>query len=225
VDFCDSTDGWHSVHETSDGKTKLWDRKSEVSSINIVRLLANIATDALILYDTLHDPDYRKIWDENMIEGLCIEQLDDFNDVGYYSAKAPVALVAGRDFCNERSWQVTDDTQYVIMNHSVVHPKCPEKKGFVRANSIMSGYLVRRKAEGGCTLTYLTQADPRGWIPATVMNFVTTKFAPKLISKLENAANAYTEWKTKHSPGHFPWRGLSNPVPGATVPPKPLSQQ
>jgi len=145
IEFADSTGPeWRSVHATSDGQTRFWVRKSDGSSVNIVKLVANIVADALTLYDTLHDPDYRKVWDENMVEGYLIEQLDEFNDVGYYSAKSPVALVAGRDFCNERSWQVKDDTQYVIMNHSVIHPQCPEKKGFVRANSITSGYLVRR---------------------------------------------------------------------------------
>jgi len=211
VDFADSVGPeWRSVHVSSDGKTQVWDRKSDVSSVNVVRLVAHIATEALVLYDTLHDPDYRKVWDENMIEGYLIEQLDDFNDVGYYSAKAPVALVASRDFCNERSWQVKDNRQYVIMNHSVVHPKCPEKKGFVRANSITSGYLVRVDDAGGCTLTYITQADPRGWIPTSVMNFVTSKYAPKIITKLENAANGYNAWKAAHAPGHFPWRQIIN---------------
>jgi hypothetical protein len=43
--------------------------------------------EALTLYDTLHDPEYRPDWDDNMIEGFLIEQLDKCNDVGYYSAK------------------------------------------------------------------------------------------------------------------------------------------
>jgi hypothetical protein len=55
------------------------------------------------------------------------------------------------------------------MNHSVVHPNAPEKKGFVRAKSILTGYLVR-EVEGGCTLTYLTQTDPMGWIPNWLTN-------------------------------------------------------
>ena len=39
-----------------------------------------------VLYDTLHDSDYRKIWDNMMIEeyGLC--RLDRNCDVGYYAS-------------------------------------------------------------------------------------------------------------------------------------------
>jgi len=143
VTFADSSDsGWRSAYASSDGKVKVWDRKSDVSSINIVRLVAKLSVDALVLYDTLHDPDYRKEWDDNMIEGFLIEQIDDNNDVGYYSAKSPAVMVSARDFCNERSWQVKGDRQYVIMNHSVIHPKCPEKKG-IRKGKLNSDRLSR----------------------------------------------------------------------------------
>jgi hypothetical protein len=39
--------------------------------------------DAIVLYDVLHDPEYRAVWDDNMVEGFNIEQIDATNDVGY----------------------------------------------------------------------------------------------------------------------------------------------
>lgn len=46
--------------------------------------------------------------------------------------QAPMG-VNNRDWCNERSWRVAaDNKEYIIMNHSVIHAKCPEKKGCVR---------------------------------------------------------------------------------------------
>jgi len=200
----DSTDRWNLCYE--EPNLKVWDQVSEGVAINIVKLTALFkGIDAEVLYDTLHDPDYRKDWDENMIEGYNIVQLDPCNDIGYYSAKAPMP-VSNRDFVNQRSWTVSDDSkEFIIMNHSVVHPNAPEKKGFVRAWSIMTGYLVR-VVEGGCTLTYLTQTDPKGWIPNWLTNTVTKKFAPSIVGKLTKAASGYPEWKAKHNPDLKPWR-------------------
>jgi hypothetical protein len=213
IAFADSTGSeWREQYSSSDGRVKVWDRKSEASSINIVRLVAILSeVEALVLYDVLHDPDYRKEWDDNMIEGTLIEQLDANNDVGYYSAKSPAALVSARDFVNQRSWRVKDDKEYLIMNHSVVHPKKPVDDKFVRANSIKTGYLVRVNPDGpGCILTYITQTDPRGWIPSSLMNTVTRTYAPKIVDKLNKAAKAYTAWKQNHNPERFPWRGLGS---------------
>mmetsp|Transcript_4339 Transcript_4339/g.6080 ORF Transcript_4339/g.6080 Transcript_4339/m.6080 type:complete len:238 (-) Transcript_4339:69-782(-) len=210
VAFIDSENGWKVCWENKEKTVRVWEQPSDKSSINIVRLWTVYDDiDALTLYDVLHDPDYRREWDENMIEGYNIEQIDANNDVGYYSAKIGFG-VANRDFVNERSWRVKEDKEYLIMNHSVVHPKAPEKKGFVRANSIQTGYLVRTQ-EKGATLAYVTQTDPRGWIPSMVINSVTKQFAPKIVDKLGNAARKYAEWKAQHNPDHRPWRGMVSP--------------
>lgn len=40
------------------------------------------------MYDVLHDADYRRIWDDNMLECYEICQLDRYNDIGYYSSES-----------------------------------------------------------------------------------------------------------------------------------------
>eukprot|EP01119_Soliformovum_irregulare_P008301 TRINITY_DN21434_c0_g1_i1.p1 TRINITY_DN21434_c0_g1~~TRINITY_DN21434_c0_g1_i1.p1 ORF type:complete len:247 (-),score=71.72 TRINITY_DN21434_c0_g1_i1:76-750(-) len=207
VKKADSTDNWTVVVDKED--LKVWEQPSKESPINIIKLWSFLKdVDPVVMYDVLHDPEYRAEWDENMIEGLLIEQLDRHNDIGYYAAKVP-SPVSNRDFVNQRSWRVKEGTEWLIFNHSVVHPKMPEKKGFVRAKSILTGYIVR-PAQGGCNLIYLTQSDPAGWIPTYVANKVTKTFAPKIIDKLTNACKQYNEWKEKHNPNKKPWRIFDN---------------
>ena len=42
---------------------------------------------ASVAFDTIMDGEYRKLWDENVIEDFEICRLNNFNDIGYYSSK------------------------------------------------------------------------------------------------------------------------------------------
>jgi hypothetical protein len=159
-----------------------------------------------VMYDVLHDPNYRKEWDDAMIQGYNICQLDATNDVGYYAVKTP-SPSSNRDFCNQRAWIATTSGEYIILNTSVEHPDQPPVKGFVRAFSFISGYFLRPHGDGtGCTMTYVTQSNPRGWVPSSLMNSLTAKFAPNLMEKLRVAARKYPAWKAKNELDHKPWR-------------------
>eukprot|EP00659_Diplonema_papillatum_P021660 gene21660-33340_t len=165
----DATAAWtlhHSKHNIF-----VWDRPSENKvkcGVNIIKLFAEFPKiPPHVMYDTLHDPDYRPVWDSSMGEGYNICHLDANNDVGYYLLKLP-PLVANRDFCNERSWRNVNEKEFIIMNHSEPHQMCPPTKA-VRGDSIISGFLIRPHLDG-CSITYVSQSDPKGWIPVSVLN-------------------------------------------------------
>lgn len=44
------------------------------------------------MFDVLHDPDYRKKWDEHMLVSTEIGYLNPNNDVGYYACKINAIL-------------------------------------------------------------------------------------------------------------------------------------
>lgn len=196
--------------------------------LNIVRVrreMKNVPTH--VLYDNLHDAEYRKTWDANMLAGHNICELNRHNDIGYYGAKFPWPL-ANRDFCNMRSWMEFTNGEFLIFNHSVPHNDCPEKKGFVRAKSIVTGYYVQPMPNnpGGCILIYVTHTDLGGSIPHGVINYAMQKGVPGIMNKMEDCAQKYIQFaKERYPPGHVqPWHtpkmdwDSSEDYPGATPP-------
>ncbi|XP_069748300.1 START domain-containing protein 10 isoform X2 [Narcine bancroftii] len=155
------------------------------------------------LYDVLHDSDYRRKWDDNMIETFDIGKLTANADVGYYAWKCPKPL-KNRDVITLRSW-LPMGRDYIIMNYSVKHPNFPPKKERVRAVSIHTGYLVETNSANSCTLTYLAEVDPKGSLPKWVMTHSWHLLAPSAMKKIYKACLKYPEWKQKHNPSLKPW--------------------
>ncbi|KAH0505111.1 PCTP-like protein [Microtus ochrogaster] len=63
-------------------------------------------------YDVLHDIEYRKKWDSNVIETFSIARLTVNADVEYYSRRCP-KLLKNRDVITLRSW-LSMGTDYII---------------------------------------------------------------------------------------------------------------
>jgi hypothetical protein len=204
--LCQTHDDWrldYCKHATT-----VWTRSNEWSDFRMVKIRGEYDdVTAAALYDVIHDPIYRKIWDPNIIEGREICRINDTSDIGYYAMQAPRPLT-NRDFVTQRSWKDVGSQKF-ILNHSVNHASMPPQRYFIRGISFMTGYHIVSTVDNpnkpGCDLTYITQCDPKGNLPVWVVNKSTQWLAPKVISKLHKACLAYDAWKKQNNPGHKPW--------------------
>ncbi|XP_043086355.1 START domain-containing protein 10 [Puntigrus tetrazona] len=156
------------------------------------------------MYDVLHDIEYRRKWDANVIETFDIGKLTVNADVGYYSWKCPKPL-KNRDVITLRSW-LPMGNDYIIMNYSVKHAKYPPKKDSCAAHFHPDTYTdPLTLSSPAAHTTYLAQVDPRGSLPKWVVNKSSQFLAPKAMKRISKACLRYPEWKQKHSPGFKPW--------------------
>jgi StAR-related lipid transfer protein 10 len=82
----DDHEGWILELEKSD--TKVWTKPIVGCSFQMVKIntvFPDISNETL--YDVLHDPDYRRVWDTHMLDQFDIGLLNVNNDVGYYASK------------------------------------------------------------------------------------------------------------------------------------------
>ncbi|XP_044283113.1 START domain-containing protein 10-like [Varanus komodoensis] len=153
--------GWHCRYNREG--IAVWGQPPPQGDFTVHRVKGRIHMPDVLAqtaYDVLHDTEYRKKWDMNVIGTHEIARLSDNADVGYYSWKCPKPL-KNRDVVALRSWRVLDDS-YIILNFSVKHPEYPPSKDLVRAVSILTGYLVKPTGPSSCILTYLAQVDLKG---------------------------------------------------------------
>lgn len=183
---------------------KVWTKSTTNCSFRMVKVqTVFLNINANTLFDVLHDPDYRKEWDEHMQESIEIGYLNPNNDIGYYALSCP-APVKNRDFVLQRSW-LDMGNEKLILNHSVEHKDYTPRKGYIRAVSHLTGFVIRVVDEG-CFLGYISQTDPRGKLPPWLVNKITQKFAPKVVKQLRKAAEGYETWKAgQRNPMFKPW--------------------
>nr|CAI5865148.1 unnamed protein product [Callosobruchus analis] len=201
----DDHSNWKIEYERKeDGTKKVWTKSTTASSLKMVKvhtLFKDVHPNTV--FDVLHDPDYRKTWDEHMLASIEIGYLNPNNDVSYYALSCP-APIKNRDFVLQRSWLDTGNEK-LILNHSVHHKDYQPKKGFIRGISYLTGFVLR-KTDKGCFLGYISQTDPRGKLPPWLVNKVSQKFAPKVVDNLKKAANGYDKWKMAQPNPYFkPW--------------------
>ncbi|XP_029367683.1 START domain containing 14 [Echeneis naucrates] len=201
---CLSTDDWVNKYDKNGMQVWVENKGNQEPKIHKIKCKMTIDdVSAATMFDVLHDGQYRRTWDPNMLESFDIARLSANADVGYYSWNCPKPI-KNRDVVTLRSWQVTDD-EYIIVNFSVKHPKYPPRKDLVRAISILTGYYVKATGQNSCTFIYLSQADPKGSLPKWVVNKASHVLAPKVMKSVHKAGQTYPEWKQQNLPDQKPW--------------------
>ncbi|CAG9539432.1 unnamed protein product [Cercopithifilaria johnstoni] len=208
-ELCENHSGWNIAYNK--GIIKVWTKPVPESNLHMIKanaILTNMS--ASIVYDVLHDPQYRPKWDKYHRKTIDIGLINPNNDICYCAVGMSPLQV--RDFVLQRSWLDNGKEKYICC-HSVSHEKYPPIKGYIRGIVYLTAYYIRDMGHNGCQITYINHSDPRdmiyiffsGKVPKWLTNHLAKVVGPKLIKKLHKACLKYEHWKQNNYPNWKPW--------------------
>ena len=127
------------------------------------------APPSRVLY-VLMDNDHRLDWVGRLYENKVLETNGQFEYVLYQAFDLP-ALFMSRDYVYRGKVTEAEDGVINLKMGSIEHDKAPETVG-VRAQLVNSHYRLTPQADGTTRVEVEIQTDPKGWMPAWLVNLV-----------------------------------------------------
>jgi len=171
----DESSGWQTIKE--DAGLIISRKMVDQSGIYVFRGQATVDAPTAIVFGLAADITRRKEFNPHCIAFEKIREYskDPNNEVylAYYASDSMISMVAKRDFALLRVVAKDVDGKGTCLSAgtSVNHALIPEKDGFIRAVSGISGWVFEPKGEHKCAITVLIQVNPNGWIPSWVVNY------------------------------------------------------
>eukprot|EP00002_Diphylleia_rotans_P012811 TRINITY_DN2500_c0_g1_i2.p1 TRINITY_DN2500_c0_g1~~TRINITY_DN2500_c0_g1_i2.p1 ORF type:complete len:963 (+),score=192.46 TRINITY_DN2500_c0_g1_i2:52-2940(+) len=191
-------EGWQSVGDIDGVKvSKQYSSTTGVASFKGVGVIQAHPKD---VFEMVTNLGRRRDWDHMYKEGAVVETMNSNNRIVYLSFH-PQVMTWPRDFCLLESRRVNPETNsYHIAVISTLHPSVPEFSGFVRGETMFGGYIIEPFGSMNYTkLIYCASIHPKGWIPLSVVNSVSTK-QPLIIAALRDLLATIHPSPMRHSP-------------------------
>jgi hypothetical protein len=167
-------------------------RKTEEGNpVVLIKSTSIVEGPADKIFQLIYDMNYRSKWDKVFSNLKIVKILNENTDVMYTYLKAPF-MIADRDFLQKRTcYKNFRNIDYVIAFRSWDDAEIPPIKNVIRANTVISGYIIRAVTPIKCSLTMISQTDIKGSIPKSIINAFAAKAPLDWIKRLEIALNLF----------------------------------
>ena len=165
--------------------------------VNCVKGSMKINVPPDFVLRAIMDPTNANELDAMLKEAKIIEELSPTVHLLHLSYKS-VWPTTARDFSVVNVIGRTDSETRIHAACSIVDPRIPEERGFVRGNIIAGGYVIKDFPGDpeSSHVTYITQVDLKGSVPSFVVNKI-TELQPQCVNELRRLVDAkYTNLRT-----------------------------
>ncbi|CAG8681096.1 8861_t:CDS:2, partial [Funneliformis mosseae] len=174
---------WDLIYEDKESDIKVY--KNDKISSCCYKITSTMENTPQTTFDLLADVRRRPEWDPMTAEAGIVEVIDESTRIQYVKMKA-VFPTSSRDVVTIGYTTQLEDGRMVMVNRSIEHRFCPEKRGVVRIEAGCAGVVVEpiQDQPNKCHVTQIVDANPKGWIPKSVIALVSTRDMPASVKKL-----------------------------------------
>ncbi|RIA96044.1 hypothetical protein C1645_755864 [Glomus cerebriforme] len=179
----DDDSPWNLIYEDKETDIKVY-KNSQVSDC-CFKVTGTMENTPQTTFDLLADVRRRSEWDPMTDEAGIIEIIDESTRVQYVKMKS-VFPTSARDVVTIGYTTQLEDSRMVMVNKSIEHKLCPEKSGIIRLEAGCAGVVVSpiKDQPNKCFVVQIADANPKGWIPKSVITLISTRDMPASIKKL-----------------------------------------
>lgn len=150
--------------------------------------------NAHVAFHLFYVAEQRMRWDKVFAKQAIIASDCQGSDILYSHLKPPVATA--RDFLQYRRVRLQKDGSILIALRSAEHPDFPEDPSTIRAESYISGYVLRQEWDGHTPMLrifLMSSADVKGLIPKWIVNHFAPRKPGEWVESLRKAAVEFQE--------------------------------
>jgi len=144
---------------------------------------------AHVAFHLFYAAEERMKWDKVFAKQAIIGGDCQGSDILYSLLRPPVGTP--RDFLQYRRVRLQKDGSILIVLRSAEHPDCPEESSAIRAESYISGYVLRQEWDGETPVLkifLMSCSDIKGLIPKWIVNTIAPRKPAEWIESLRRAA-------------------------------------
>lgn len=182
---------WRQVVDKPD--TRVYQKKLNNSPICIIKAFCIVPYSVNTVFRAIWDTTIRTKWDQLFLKFEIIEKNPDY-ELLYFMIKTPIGLTK-RDWLQRRIFIRDYPAPGDLCMHfvSVESPLKPPVPKVIRAETVISGYIIRPGPNDTCTVTIITQNDIKGLIPTSIVNRVASKAPADWVKNMIKGCNMAIE--------------------------------
>jgi len=151
---------------------RIFESEGPGTSIHGFRGVGIVHAPLLKVAHVIADPTRGTEWIDSLADSHVIRRLSATSFLEYDRMAMPPIIMRDRDFVSLVTLEADPDAGRIAIDfRSVDEPAAPPKRGIIRGDFLLTRFTLRALPDGATQVDALIVCDPKGWVPAWLVNW------------------------------------------------------